>query len=45
MEGPLSGIEGIFVRDSQPKGWLVVSIDLLGRSVALEVSGGDVERC
>ena len=45
MEGPLSGIEGIFTRDSQPKGWLVVSIDLLGRSVALEVSRGDVERC
>ena len=45
MEGPLNGVEGIFVRDSQPKGWLVVSIDLLGRSVALEVSRGDVERC
>jgi len=45
MEGPLSGVEGIFVRDSQPKGWLVVSIELLGRSIALEVGRGDVARC
>jgi transcription antitermination factor NusG len=45
MEGPLSGVEGIFVRNSQPKGWLVVSIELLGRSIALEVSRGDVARC
>ena len=43
--GPLSGIEGIFVTDSQQKGRLVVTIDLLGRSVALEVSGEDVVRC
>ena len=45
MDGPLSGIEGIFVTDSQQKGRLVVTIDLLGRSVAVEVSGEDVERC
>jgi transcription termination/antitermination protein NusG len=45
MDGPLSGIEGIFVTDSQQKGRLVVTIDLLGRSVALEVSGEDVVRC
>lgn len=45
MNGPLSGIEGIFVTDSQQKGRLVVTIDLLGRSVALEVSGEDVVRC
>jgi transcriptional antiterminator NusG len=44
VEGPLSGIEGIFVRNSQQKGCLVVTIDLLGRSVVLEVSDGDVER-
>ena len=31
--------------DSQQKGRLVVTIDLLGRSVALEVSGEDVVRC
>jgi transcription antitermination factor NusG len=45
VNGPLSDIEGIFVTDSQQKGRLVVTIDLLGRSVALEVSGEDVERC
>jgi transcription antitermination factor NusG len=45
VDGPLSGIEGIFVTDSQQKGRLVVTIDLLGRSVALEVSGEDVVRC
>ncbi|MET0216258.1 MAG: transcription termination/antitermination NusG family protein [Vicinamibacterales bacterium] len=45
VNGSLSGIEGIFVTDSQQKGRLVVTIDLLGRSVALEVSGEDVVRC
>jgi transcription termination/antitermination protein NusG len=45
VDGPLSDIEGIFVTDSQQKGRLVVTIDLLGRSVALEVSGEDVVRC
>jgi transcription termination/antitermination protein NusG len=45
VEGPLTGVEGIFVRNSQQKGSLVVTIDLLGRSVALEVDGEDVERC
>jgi transcription antitermination factor NusG len=45
VNGPLLGIEGIFVTDSQQKGRLVVTIDLLGRSVALEVSGEDVVRC
>ena len=45
VDGPLSGIEGIFVTDSQQKGRLVVTIDLLGRSVALEVGGEDVVRC
>ncbi|MGH9257385.1 MAG: transcription termination/antitermination protein NusG [Vicinamibacterales bacterium] len=45
IEGPLSGVEGIFVQESQQKGRLVVTIDLLGRSVAVEVNGGDVVRC
>jgi transcription termination/antitermination protein NusG len=44
-EGPLSGIEGIFVQDSRRKGRLVVSVDLLGRSVAVDVSAGDVVAC
>ena len=45
VEGPLSGVEGLFVKASQQKGCLVVTIDLLGRSVAVEVGGEDVERC
>jgi transcription termination/antitermination protein NusG len=45
VEGSLTGVEGIFVRNSQQKGSLVVTIDLLGRSVALEVDSDDVERC
>ncbi|HEY6360304.1 MAG TPA: transcription termination/antitermination NusG family protein [Vicinamibacterales bacterium] len=37
VEGPLSGVEGIFIQDRQHKGRLVLSVDLLGRSVAVEV--------
>jgi transcription antitermination factor NusG len=37
VDGPLSGVEGIFVQDRQQKGRLVLSVDLLGRSVAVEV--------
>jgi transcription antitermination factor NusG len=36
-EGPLRGLEGFFVHDKLSKGRLVVSVDLLGRSVAVEV--------
>lgn len=35
--GPLAGVTGIFVRDDAQRGRLVLSIDLLGRSVAVEV--------
>jgi transcription antitermination factor NusG len=35
--GPLAGIEGIFVHDRPHKGRLVLSVDLLGRSVAVEM--------
>lgn len=45
VEGPLLGVEGMFVKASQQKGCLVVTIDLLGRSVAVEVSDEDVVRC
>jgi len=45
VEGPLSGVEGIFVKASQQKGCLVVTVDLLGRSVAVEIGGEDVVRC
>ena len=37
VEGPLTGIEGLFVQDKLTKGRLVLNIDLLGRSVAVEV--------
>jgi len=35
--GPLAGIEGILVHNNPHKGLLVVSVDLLRRSVAVEV--------
>ena len=41
-DGPLSGLEGLFVRD-QHKGRLVVSVGLLGRSVAVEMDAASVE--
>jgi transcription antitermination factor NusG len=37
MSGPLSGVEGILLSVRPDKGLLVVSIELLQRSVAVEV--------
>ena len=37
LEGPLADVEGILVRAKPGKGLLVVSVDLLHRSVAVEV--------
>ena len=37
VEGPLTGVEGIFIQDHPQKGRLVLSIDLLGRSVAVDI--------
>jgi transcription termination/antitermination protein NusG len=42
VDGPLSGVQGIFVRGKTSQGCLVVSIDLLGRSVAVEVDSSAV---
>ncbi|MBI4476168.1 MAG: hypothetical protein HY654_03285 [Acidobacteria bacterium] len=42
VDGPLDGLEGIFVHDKRQKGRLVVSVDLLGRSVAVELDGTKV---
>jgi transcriptional antiterminator NusG len=42
VEGPLAGVEGLFVQDRPHKGRLVLSIDLLGRSVAVEVDSDAV---
>jgi transcription antitermination factor NusG len=36
-EGPLSGLEGLFLQDKPSKGRFVLNVDLLGRSVAVEV--------
>jgi transcription termination/antitermination protein NusG len=36
-KGPLEGTEGIFVRSKPAKGLLVLSVDLLQRSIAVEV--------
>ncbi|HET9361526.1 MAG TPA: transcription termination/antitermination NusG family protein [Vicinamibacterales bacterium] len=44
-EGPLTGLEGIFVQDRASKGRLVVSVNMLGRSVAVDVHRADVEAC
>jgi len=35
--GPLSGVEGVFVRSRPNRGLLVLSVDLLNQSVAVEV--------
>ena len=42
VEGPLAGVEGVFVRGDDNRGCLVISIDLLGRSVAVEIDGNAV---
>jgi transcription antitermination factor NusG len=36
-DGPLTGLEGFFVQDKPTKGRLVLNVELLGRSVAVEV--------
>ena len=36
-EGPLAGVEGVFLSDNPSRGRLVVSVGLLGRSVCVEV--------
>jgi transcription antitermination factor NusG len=45
LDGPLTGVEGVFVHDKPSKGRLVVSVDMLGRSIAVEMDGADVEPC
>ena len=44
-EGPLAGLEGLFVQSQPNKGRLVVSVELLGRSVAVEIDGTGVTAC
>jgi transcriptional antiterminator NusG len=45
VEGPLAGVEGLFVRDKKNRGRLVVSVKLLQTSVAVEVDCDFVEPC
>ena len=42
VEGPLAGVEGILVRSRPNRGLLVLSVELLHRSVAVEVDCGAV---
>ena len=43
VDGPLTGIQGVFVRDGNAsQGCLVISINLLGRSVAVAIDGDAV---
>lgn len=44
-EGPLTGVEGVFVEDKPGTGRLVVSVGLLGRGVAVEIDGTSVKPC
>jgi len=43
VNGPLTGVEGILVRTSPGKNKLVVSVDLLQRSLCVELNCIDVE--
>jgi transcription antitermination factor NusG len=43
VEGPLSGVEGTFVRDKPQHGRLILSIGLLQTSVAVEIDSAFVE--
>jgi transcription antitermination factor NusG len=45
LAGPLAGVEGMFVHEKPSKGRLVVSVDMLGRSIAVEMDASDVEPC
>ena len=44
-EGALMGLEGFFVQDKPTKGRLVVSVTMLGRSVAVDVECTSIESC
>ncbi len=44
VDGPLRGAIGIFEKFNDKKGTLVISVDLLGRSLAAEVDNDVVER-
>jgi transcriptional antiterminator NusG len=43
VSGPLGGVEGIFISE-KGKGKLIISVDILQRSVSVEIEEADVER-
>ena len=45
LDGPLAGVEGAFEHDRPSRGRLVVSVDMLGRSIAIEMDASAVEPC
>lgn len=44
-DGPLAGVEGVFIQDKPGTGRLIVSVGLLGRGIAVEVDGTSVTPC
>ena len=44
-DGPLKGVEGVFIKDRPDTGRLIVSVGLLGRGVAVDVDCTDLEPC
>ena len=42
ISGPLNGVEGIFISEKN-KEKLIISVDILHRSVSVEIEGADVE--
>ena len=43
VAGPLAGVHGVFLRERRDKGLLIVSVNLLQRSVAVEIDCTNVE--
>jgi transcriptional antiterminator NusG len=44
-EGPLKGVEGVFIQDKPDTGRLIVSVGLLGRGIAMEVDCTSISPC
>jgi transcription antitermination factor NusG len=42
MHGPLKGVIGRLIRKDSPKARLVLSVDLIGQAVSVEVDAADV---
>jgi transcription antitermination factor NusG len=44
MEGPLKGLEGFYIRHKNKTDQVVVSVELLQRSLEVEIEGWSLER-